>query len=79
MEVIAPTGMAEPLPMLLDIVSAIKRRILPKSAEAGIDTLWSFPSSFLDTCGQMIPTKLVYYAVISQCQRLWMGINQCDT
>ena len=37
-EVIAPTGRAEPLPRLRESVSASRRRMLPLSAEAGIDT-----------------------------------------
>lgn len=41
MDVMAPTGNAEPFPILLESVSASKSNILPASADAGMDTLWS--------------------------------------
>lgn len=36
-EVMAPTGRAEPFPMLLDIVSANKSKRLPVSADTGME------------------------------------------
>ena len=56
-DVIAPTGNAEPLPILRDNVSAMRSKRLPLSADIGIANRWSCPNSFLVTCGHIIPTN----------------------
>ena len=57
MDVMAPTGSADPLPMLLESVSAASKSILPVSADAGMEKRWSCPRILFVTWGHMIPTN----------------------
>ena len=74
-DVIMPTGILLPLPIVLANISAIIKSIDPHKILAGINILWLWPKIFLAICGQTSPTK----PIIPRCDTTLAQIREASS